>query len=228
MSDAPPLALQDVAYIAGGARTLDRISFALAAGERLAILGDNGSGKSTLARIAAALTPPLAGSVRLFGVDPATLTPDSLRRLRSRISLAVQGGSLLGELTVAENLRLGLGAVRAQAMPRLRRRLDRLLVTFGLENADDRRADALSVGEQRRLELARAFLREPELLILDDPLQGADATTAVDLERSLVRSLARRPAAMLLLTHDEALASRLCPRILTLDRGVLREPRSTA
>jgi ABC-type multidrug transport system ATPase subunit len=216
MSDAPPLALQDVAYIAGGARTLDRISFALAAGERLAILGDNGSGKSTLARIAAALTPPLAGSVRLFGVDPATLTPDSLRRLRSRISLAVQGGSLLGELTVAENLRLGLG------------RLDRLLVTFGLENADDRRADALSVGEQRRLELARAFLREPELLILDDPLQGADATTAVDLERSLVRSLARRPAAMLLLTHDEALASRLCPRILTLDRGVLREPRSTA
>ena len=155
MSDAPPLAMQDVCYVAGGARTLDRVSFTLAEGERLAIVGDNGSGKSTLARIAAALTPPLSGSVRLFGADPAALTPDSLRRLRSRISLAVQGGSLLGELTVAENLRLGLGAVRAQAMPRLRRRLDRLLVNFGLENADDRRADALSVGEQRRLELAR-------------------------------------------------------------------------
>lgn len=217
------LELRDVAYIAGGTRTLDHVSLSLASGERLAVVGENGAGKSTLARIAAALEPPLAGTVRLFGVDPEALTSESLRRLRSRISVVAQGGSLLGELTVEENLRLGLGAVRMEAMPRLRRRIDRLVVNFGLETAYDCRADALSVGEQRRLELARAFLREPELLILDDPLQGADAATAADLERRLFRSLARRPAAMLLLTHDEALARRLCERTAMLVRGTLGE-----
>jgi ABC-type multidrug transport system ATPase subunit len=222
------LALQDVAYVAGGARTLDRISLTLGEGERLAIVGENGAGKSTLARIAAGLTPPLAGSVRLFGVDPAALTAESLRRLRSRVSVVVQGGSLLGELTVEENLRLSLGALPAAALPRVRRRLDRLLVNFGLESAYDCPAAALSVGEQRRLELARAFVREPDLLILDDPMQGADAATAADLERKLARSLARRPAAVLLLTHDEAFAARLCARVAALSRGVLGETSAAA
>ncbi len=217
----PALALREVAVVAGGSRTLDRVTLTLAEGARLAVTGVNGSGKSTLARIAAGLAEPLSGEVRLFGEDPARLAGPALQRLRSRISVAWQGGSLLGELTVEENLRLGLGALAAAALPRLRRRMDRLLVTFGLEGVFDRVAGELSVGEQRRLELARAFLREPDLLVLDEPLYGTDAGTAHELERALLRSLARRPAALLLLTHDAALATRLCGTVATLAGGRL-------
>jgi ABC-type multidrug transport system ATPase subunit len=207
--------------VVGGARTLDRISLSLRPGERLAVVGPNGSGKSTLARIAAGLKPPSSGQVSLFGQDLAKASADAVRRLRSRMGVVLQGGSLIGDLPVEDNLRLGLGAVREASFARLRGRFDRIIINFGLEHAGDRLASELSAGEQRRLELARAFVREPDLLILDDPFEGADAAAAADMETRLVKALRRRPVALLLLTYDERLAQRLEATIGRLDRGRL-------
>lgn len=218
---APLLELSEVGQVVGGARTLDRISLSLRPGARLAVVGANGSGKSTLARIAAGLKPPSSGRVSLFGQDLAKTSADEVRRLRSRMGVVLQGGSLIGDLPVEDNLRLGLGAVREASFARLRGRFDRIIINFGLEHAGDRLASELSAGEQRRLELARAFVREPDLLILDDPFEGADAAAAADMETRLVKALRRRPVALLLLTYDEALAQRLEATIGRLDRGRL-------
>lgn len=218
---APLLELNEVGQVTGGARTLDRVSLSLQPGDRLAVVGANGSGKSTLARIAAGLKAPSSGRVSLFGQDLAKASADDVRRLRSRMGVVLQGGSLIGDLPVEDNLRLALGAVREASLARLRGRFDRIIINFGLEHAGDRPASDLSAGEQRRLELARAFIREPGLLILDDPFEGADAAAAADMETRLVKALRRRPVALLLLTYDEALAKRLEATIGRLDRGRL-------
>lgn len=215
------LRLSNVAYVAGGARLLDRIDLDLAAGERLAVVGANGSGKSTLALIAGGLTPPSQGSVALFGKDTAALPAPALRLLRGRIGMVMQGGSLMTDLTVEGNLRLSLGALSGSGQERARRRLDRILLDFELEHLYARPVEALSAGEKRRVELARAFLRDPDLLILDDPFDGADAPTAADLRARVRRLLSRRPRALLLATHDEGLAAELCGSAVKLENGVL-------
>ena len=220
MSDAV-LAMDDVAWLAGNARVIDRVSLALSAGERVAIVGGNGSGKSSLARLAIGLTLPTTGSVRLFGADTAKLEPDALRRLRGRIGVVLQGGSLLGELSVEDNLQLGLGLERAASVERQRTRIDRMLFEFQLETSGSRTVGELSRGEQCRVELARALLRDPDLLVLDDPLDGVDEASAAELVAHTLRLIARRPRAVLLLTRNRALAVRMGSRLLKLERGRL-------
>ncbi len=202
------LNLHNVAYVAGGARPLDRIGLTLRAGERLAVTGANGAGKSTIARLAVGLAQPAEGHVALFGEDLASAGADAVRRLRGRVGLVLQGGSLLSDLSVEDNLRLGLGVGGRRAdSQRLGQRIDRILLDFNLEHLDGHPIDALSAGEKRRVELARAVLRDPDLLILDDPFEGASSDAARDLEARTVKLLTRRPRALLLLTHDEALAT---------------------
>lgn len=221
MSDTALLAVRNVAFVAGGARVLDGVNFGLGPGERVAIVGDSGAGKSLLLRLATGLIAPTSGLVQLFGDDLADLDADATRLHRSRCGLVLQGGSLLGSLSVEDNLWLGLGAAPA-ARQRLRRRLDRLMLEFHLEHSADRIANGLSAGEQRRVELARAFLRNPELMILDEPFEGASAAAAA-LERQLHRQIVSRGRALLLLTQDAALADRLCQRVYRLERGRLVE-----
>ena len=209
------LAFEGVAYVAGGARVIDRLDLDLAAGERVAVIAPSGAGKSLLSALAIGLVPPLSGTVRLFGTDLAATDDDARRRLRARCGVTVQGGSLLGALTVEENLWLGAGdALRA------RRRLDRLMLDFAVERSGAVAVAALSRGERRRVELVRAFARDPELVILDEPLDGAHAG-ADALERAILRQIAPRGRALLLLTQDEAFAGRACSRVLRLERGRL-------
>jgi ABC-type multidrug transport system ATPase subunit len=209
------LAFADVSCVAGGARVIDRADLTIDAGERVAVIAPSGAGKSLLSALAIGLVPPLSGEVRLFGTPLADANDAARRRLRARCGVTVQGGSLLGELTVEENLWLGAGDA-----PRARRRLDRLMLDFAVERSGALPVAALSRGERRRVELVRAFARDPELVILDEPLDGALAGTAA-LERAILRQIAPRGRALLLLTQDEAFARRACSRVLRLERGRL-------
>ncbi|MFB0873987.1 MULTISPECIES: ATP-binding cassette domain-containing protein [unclassified Sphingobium] len=208
------LAFDHVSLVLGGARLLDHIDLALEPGERVAIIGESGAGKGWLLKLALGLTPPSSGTVTLMGT--ALADADARRLARARCGVAMQGGSLLGDLSVEENMRLALGT----AGPRAARRIDRLLLEFSLEQAAATRADALSVGERRRAELARAFVRDPELLILDEPFEGAFARGDA-LEAQVRRRIVPQKRALLLLTQDDALAARLCTRVYRLERGRL-------
>lgn len=214
MSDAV-LALEGVSSVAAGTRLFDRLDLSIPPSGRVAVVGGSGEGKSLLSALAIGLVAPLSGSVRLFGHDLATADADTVRRLRARCGVTVQGGSLLGDLTVEQNLWLGAGGAA-----RARRRLDRLMLDFAVERSGAVAVAALSRGERRRVELVRAFARDPEFVILDEPLDGAHAGREA-LERAILRQIAPRGRALLLLTQDEAFAARACERVLRLDRGRL-------
>lgn len=219
--------------VLGGHTVLKDASFNLDPGERLAIVGVNGAGKTTLARAALGLSPLASGSGTLFGINLAE-DADRLRSVRTRAGVAMQGGSLFGDMTVEENLRMAQGWLPPSARARTGARMNRLLLDFRIEDVYGRITAALSNGERRRVEIARALARDPELLILDEPLDALDTAAAEALEESLHRALRRRPRALLLLTRDAALASRFAQRALRLERGTLQaeqlsdRPRSAA
>lgn len=219
MSAAPVLNLAGVSLVLGGMRLFDGIDLALHPGDRVALVGDSGTGKSVMLRLAMGLTQPLGGRVALFGEDLADADAVRRRLLRSRCGLALQGGSLLAELSVEDNMWLALGTVAA-ARARLRRRLDRVMFEFGIEYAANMRAGDLSAGERQRVELARAFLRNPEFVLLDEPVDGLRAGGAA-IEAQIVRQIVPRGRTLLLFTQDAALAARLCDRVLHLVRGRL-------
>ncbi|WP_311268735.1 ATP-binding cassette domain-containing protein [Sphingobium sp. WCS2017Hpa-17] len=210
------LAFEAVSLILGETRLLDRVDLTIGSSERVAILADSGTGKSWLLKLAIGLASPGSGTVRLMGVALDEAGPAARRLLRARCGVAMQGGSLLGDLSVEENMRLAIGTGGGTTA----RRIDRLLLEFGLEQVAATRTDALSVGERRRAELARAFVRDPELLILDEPFEGAFAR-GDRLEAQVRRRIVPQGRALLLLTQDAALAGRLCERVYRLDRGRL-------
>ena len=208
-----------VSLVIGGVRLFDAIDFALDAGERVAIVGDSGSGKSWIQRLAIGLTVPTSGGIHLMNRALDEADQEERRLLRARCGLVMQGGSLLGGLSVEDNLRLAMGATSMRNV-RAARRIDRLLMEFGLEQYAAVPAALLSVGERRRAELARAFARDPDLLILDEPFEGAFARSQ-GLEAQVARRILPRNRALLLLTQDLALADRLCERTYRLEHGRL-------
>jgi len=215
----PVLAFDRVSHVAGAVRLLDGISFELAPASRTAIVGRSGGGKSLLLRLATGLATPLSGRVALFGEDLSSAPVQRQRLLRSRCGIAFQGASLIGGLSVEDNLWLGL-PTGPRARRRLQARLDRITLDFAIEHAGSLPVESLSAGERRRVELARTFLRDPELLLLDEPLEGARAG-AEQLEEALHRHIVLRGRALLLVTQNVALAARLCERVLMLEEGRL-------
>jgi ABC-type multidrug transport system ATPase subunit len=219
MSETPVLTFSGVTLVTGEKRLFDGLDLSLAAGERVAVIGDSGSGKSMILRLAIGLTRPLSGRITLFEDELSLLCDEALRLRRTRCGLVFQNGSLISEHSVEDNLWLGLGG-STKARQRLRRRLDRVMLEFGIEYAADLQVSALSSGERRQVELARAFLRDPELVILDEPLDGIRANAAAQ-EAQILRHIVPRRRALLLLTQDEELAGRLCQRVLRLSQGRL-------
>lgn len=213
------LRFEAVSLVVGGVRLLDALDLVLNAGARVAIVGDSGSGKSWVQRLAIGLTAPTSGQIRLMDQPMDMLGQEERRLLRARCGLVMQGGSLLGDLSIEDNMRLAMSATTGSDT-RSARRIDRLLMEFGLEQNASVLADALSVGERRRAELARAFARDPDLLILDEPFEGAFARSE-GLEAQVRRRILSHGRSLLLLTQDAGLAGRLCESVYRLERGRL-------
>lgn len=205
-----PLALEGVTLTlpsaAGPVEILKGVSLTVKAGERVAVVGPSGSGKSSLIAVAAGLERPTGGVVRLFGEDLGRLSEDGRARLRrARVSLVFQSFHLLPNMTAEENVSAPLEIARKAGATALARRwLDRV----GLSDRLTHYPHQLSGGEQQRVALARALAVEPELLFADEPtgnLDGANAGGVADLMFDLV---AQTGAALVLVTHDLALAAR--------------------
>lgn len=214
------LSVRGLSFAYGDRVVLDRVTFEVGAGRSLAIVGRTGSGKTTLASLLPRLLPAPRGHVFLDGVDVCDLPVESVRRA---IGYAQQDAFLFST-TVGRNVGFPLDdADGPAALAREEHALEEAFVLDevrrfdgGLDTIVGERGVQLSGGQRQRIALARALLREPPILVLDDPLSAVDAKTEAAILEAIERQ--KRARTLLLITHRVAAASR-CDRILVLDEG---------
>ena len=207
-----PLAFEGVTFETSGTRLLYDVSFRLEFGPVSVILGPNGAGKSLTLRLCDGLLSPTAGRVRWLG--------PGAQRAGSARAMVFQRPVLLRRSTAA-NVDYGL---RLRKVPRAERRARtaRVLGAVGLGELTGRPARRLSVGQQQRLALARAWALEPQVLFLDEPAAALDPGACRDLENA-VRRVRDDGTKIVMTTHDLAQARRMADEVLYLDRGRLLE-----
>jgi putative ABC transport system ATP-binding protein len=188
-------------------RALDDVSLTVAAGEVVAVRGPSGSGKSSLMYLLAGLDDPDAGRVLINGVDWKTLRGGARARFRrSACGFVPQGTALLPQATAAENVEIPLllgGVAPAERQRRTRDALDRV----GLADAAAKLPDQLSGGQQQRVAIARAMVVEPAVVFADEPTGSLDSANAEAVTELLVTAARERGAAVVLVTHDPAVAA---------------------
>ena len=210
MADPDPLFLENVSLTlpspAGPVEILRGLDVRVGSGERVALVGPSGSGKSSLIAVAAGLERPSGGRVLLFGQDLAKVDEDGRARLRrGRVSLVFQSFHLLPNMTAAENVAAPLEiAGRRDATAVAKDWLERV----GLSARGHHYPHQLSGGEQQRVALARALAPRPALLFADEPTGNLDAANAALVAELMFDLVAMTGAALVLVTHDEALAAR--------------------
>lgn len=211
--------LEGVTYAYPGARrsaeralALDGLSLVAARGEMVGLVGPNGSGKSTALRLMMGRARPEAGAVRVLGETPGEAAPALWRR----VGVMFQSPAVDPELTLSENLRVHAALFGLTGA--WRRRADALLSEQGLTERRRERVGRLSGGQRRRVELVKALLADPELLLLDEPTAGLDPEAVRGLWDALDALRAERGLTVVVSTHlgDDAMR---CDRAVLLDAG---------
>src|ERR1700732_4167320 len=206
---APALLLYNVVKTYGPIRAVDGVSFVARAGEFIALLGPNGAGKSTLFQLLSGLFVPDSGRIEVMGHD---MTRNAVPAL-ARLGIVFQQPTLDLELSVTSNLlfHAGLhGIARRVALPRIESELARL----GLADRAHDKATQLSGGNRRRVELARALLHEPRVLLMDEATVGLDPASRGDLLKLIITMREARSVAVLWATH-------LCDEVADADRVIV-------
>lgn len=209
-----PLELHKVSKYFGDLLALTGVQLRIEPGDTILLYGPNGAGKTTLLRILATLVRPSEGEVRFGGEN----VHRHLAAARAAIGFVSHTTFLYGDLTVRENLKF-FGTLFA--LPRLGRKIDAALELFGLGDRARTPVRQLSRGLQQRVSLARAFLHEPQFLLLDEPFTGLDAATVSILE-SLLRDLPAQGRAVVFCTHDFERGAALARRLIALEAGRVR------
>lgn len=214
MSPPPRLALHAITKQYPAVRANDAVSLSVAPGEIHAVLGENGAGKSTLMKIIYGAVRPDAGEIRFNGQPVTIRSPQEARALG--ISMVYQHFSLFDTLTAAENVWLGLD--KRSKLPQVIDRIRRVCGEYGLDVDPLRPVHTLSVGERQRVEIVRALLTEPQLLILDEPTSVL-TPQAVDKLFVTLRRLAAQGCSILYISHKLDEIRALCERCTVLRGG---------
>jgi putative ABC transport system ATP-binding protein len=205
-------------YRTGGG--LYEVGLSVAPGEVLAVVGPSGSGKSTLLYLLGGLDDPDSGRVLVDGVDWRSVRGAARARFRRRAcGFVTQGLSLLPQATAAENVEVPLVLAGIDPAER-RRRVGDALDRVGLNAEAPKLPDQLSGGQQQRVAIARALVGRPAVILADEPTGSLDTTNAGAITELLIETAAELPAAVVLVTHNPAVAQR-ANRIVTLHSGRL-------
>jgi lipooligosaccharide transport system ATP-binding protein len=211
--DAPAIAARGLTKRYGSVPAVDAVDFDIGAGECFGFLGPNGAGKTTTMKMLSCLSRRDGGELAVLGLDPDT----DPRRLKRQLGVVAQEVNLDLELTVRENL---LVYARYFDLPRpvAEERAGELLRFVQLEERATEAVDRLSGGMKRRLQIARALINAPRLVLLDEPTTGLDPQ-ARHLVWERLRELTRRGATLVLTTHYMEEAAQLCDRLVIMDHG---------
>ena len=231
-SEQEVLRLEGIGVRFGGISALTDVSLAARAGEILGIIGPNGAGKTTLFDVIAGVRAPDDGRVFLEGVDVSRVS--AVGRARSGLRRTFQRVQTFGWLSIEDNVlaalewRGGRGGFLADLVwfpPRRslergrRQRVDEVLELCGLTSMRKESAGSLPIGIARIVELARAIVDEPKLLLLDEPTSGLDRTEAARLGERIEEICHDTDASVLLVEHDMGFVMNTCDRIIVLDLG---------
>ena len=201
-------------------RGLSEVSLRVSPGEVVAVMGPSGSGKSTLLQILGGLDDPDEGRALVTGVDWRTLRGRARARFRRRnCGFITQSMALLAPATAAENVEVPL-LLDGVGPAERRRRTDEALASVGLADSRAKLPDQLSGGQQQRVAIARALVTDPAVLLADEPTGSLDSSTAATVTGLLVAAAAEHGTAVVLVTHDPAIA-RYASRLVTLHSGHL-------
>jgi oligopeptide/dipeptide ABC transporter ATP-binding protein len=210
----------------GAVRAVDGVSFAVATGETLGLVGESGCGKSTVSNAVVGLLRPTSGSIRVLGDEIAGADRAALRAMRARVQMVFQ------DPVTSLNPRMTVGAavgepleVRGIARGRpLRERTAALLEEVGLraEHAG-RYPHEFSGGQRQRIVIARALALRPALLVCDEPVSALDVSVRAQILNLLVELQARLGMAMLFVSHDLAVVRHICDRVAVMYLGCLAE-----
>jgi sulfate transport system ATP-binding protein len=217
--ESAPIAasVRDVSKSFKQTKVLDRVSFDVAEGESLVLLGASGSGKTTILRIIAGLEEPDAGRVVLHGKDVTELPA------RERgVGVIFQDYALFPRMTVERNIAYGL-RIRKRASKEITETVNRLLALIGLEEHRKKLPSQLSGGQQQRVAIARTLAYQPEVLLFDEPFGALDAQTRVRLRREIRALLREIKVPAVFITHDQEEALELGDRIAVLNTGRIEQ-----
>lgn len=226
--DLEALALRHPAAPRGAAPAIGPLQLAIAAGEQVAVIGPSGAGKTSLLLGLACALRPAAGGLRLDGVDPWSLSPRALRRLRGQGFLAPQVPPLPPRQRVVTAVLAGRlprislwESLRSLFYPTAIAEADAALARFDLSDKLFARVDRLSGGERQRVALARALVARPRLLLVDEPLSALDPARADQAMQSLTDAAREQGATLVCTLHQVPMALRHFPRVIGLQGGRL-------
>ena len=207
------LQIQDVVKEFNGYRAVNNANVDIAKGEIFALLGPSGCGKSTLLRMLAGFEVPTSGRILLGGVDLATLPP-----YERPMNMMFQSYALFPHLTVWENIAFGL---KREGMPkdRVADRVDAMLKLVQLSKFAQRKPHQLSGGQQQRVALARSLAKQPQLLLLDEPLGALDKKLREQTQLELVNIIETVGVTCVMVTHDQEEAMTMAGRLAVMSEG---------
>lgn len=219
MEGPPAVELRHVSKSFGSLRVLDDVSFAVAAGRSVCILGRSGTGKSVTLRHIVGLMRPDAGSVLVEGEEISSMGSRDLSRVRQRIGFLFQYAALFDSISVGANVEFPMRRHTRRPDGEIRQRARNLLAQVGLEQSYDKMPADLSGGMRKRAGLARALALEPAILLADEPSAGLDPVTASEIDDLLVTLRRQARTTLVVVTHNIPSARAIGEELIFLHEG---------
>jgi phospholipid/cholesterol/gamma-HCH transport system ATP-binding protein len=211
--------LCDLTKRLGGQLVLDGVSLTIAKGETMCVIGGSGAGKSVTLKHIVGLLKPDRGTVRIFGTDVTHPRNGELEAARRRMGFCFQGSALLNSMNVFENVALPLREHERLDETGIRRRVEEKLDLVGLADAGHKLPAEISGGMKKRVGLARAIIRNPEIILYDEPTAGLDPVMGSTINDLILDMRKKLGVTSVIVTHDMTSAFRVSNRIAMLLNG---------
>lgn len=203
----------------GDHRVLEGVSFAVASGEAVAIIGRSGGGKSVLLKHLIGLILPDAGEVRIDGQDITTLNERALLQVRRKFGMVFQSAALFDSLNVFENVAFGLERQHRLTPREIERRVAEALDMVDLAGTQTKKPAELSGGMKKRVGLARAIVYRPQIVLYDEPTTGLDPVVGDSINHLIARVCEQLRVTSVVVTHDMKSMQRVAQRVFLLHAG---------